>query len=100
MEIQARAQGWKTGGRPHHPGADLHAEEIRDFCYSRGRNGPSPAGAIHPEVVNMAHGVKANALQRLRGLCVSGTALVLLASPAFAGDQNQTSSASAQTSTA
>ena len=48
----------------------------------------------------MAHDVKANALQRLRGLCVSCTALVLLASPAFAGGQNQTANASAQTSTA
>ena len=44
----------------------------------------------------MAHGVKANALQRLRGLCVSVTALVLLASPAFA-EQNQTASSSNQT---
>jgi len=48
----------------------------------------------------MAHGVKANALQRLRGLCVSGTALVFLASPAFAGGQNQSANASSQSSTA
>jgi len=44
----------------------------------------------------MAHGVKANARQRLRGLCVSVTALVFLASPAFA-EQNQSASSSNQT---
>ena len=43
----------------------------------------------------MAHGVKA-----LRGLCVCCTALVLLASPAFADDQNQSANTSAQSSTA
>ena len=44
----------------------------------------------------MAHGVKANAPQRLRDLCVSVIALILLASPAFAGDQNPSANASTQ----
>ena len=44
----------------------------------------------------MAHGVKAYAPQRLRDLCVSVIALILLASPAFAGDQNPSANASTQ----
>ena len=64
--------------------ADLHAEISRFSAILGGGIGPSPAGANSPEVAVMAHNG-----QHLRGLLVrSCTALILLASPAFAGGQD------------
>ncbi len=48
----------------------------------------------------MFYGVTTNAVQRTRGLLVTGIALLLLSSPAFAGDQDQTANSSTQSTSA
>ncbi len=84
VEIQARHERREAGGGPSHDRADLHPRKIvRVFCYSRGEIGPSPAGATSPEVVSWL-----TTASDSRGLVVTGTALLLLASPAFAGQQD------------
>lgn len=48
----------------------------------------------------MGYGVKANAVQRMRGLLVCCIALLLLSSPAFADDQDQSANSSTQSTSA